>query len=94
MKPKHAFIVAAFFFLLGFISLGLGWHGNASVNVAYPIAGTSVQFCGSASSGFALTGILGLVLGVLALLVALVGMILSRASKRAQPIGDSMQSKT
>ena len=80
MNPKHWFIVAAFSFLLGFISLGLGWHGNASVNVAYPIAGTSVQFCGSASGGFALMGILGLLLGMLALLVAFIGMILTRGS--------------
>jgi hypothetical protein len=80
MKSKHALIVTVFFFLLGFVSLGLGWHGNASINMAYPIAGTSVQFCGSASSGFALIGILGLLLGILALLVALIGMILTRGS--------------
>lgn len=80
MKSKHVLIVAAFFFLLGFVSLWLGWHGNASVNVAYPIAGTSVQFCGSATSGFALIGILGLLLGILALLVALIRMILTRGS--------------
>ena len=65
------------------------------VNVAYPIAGTSVQFCGSASSGFALIGILGLVLvlGILALLVALVRMILARASSSTQPIAEPVQYK-
>jgi hypothetical protein len=67
----------------------------AYVNVAYPIAGTSVQFCGSASSGFALIGILGLVLvlGILALLVALVRMILARASSSTQPIAEPVQYK-
>lgn len=80
MKSKNVLIAAAFFFLLGFVSLWWGWHGNASVNVAYPLAGTSVQFCGSASGGFALTGILGLLLGILALLVTIISMALKRGS--------------
>ena len=80
MKSKNVLIVAVFFFLLGFVSLWWGWHGNASVNVAYPITGTSVQFCGSASGAFALTGILGFLLGILALLVAIITMALRRSS--------------
>lgn len=80
MKSKRLLIVAAVFFLLGFVSLWWGWHGNAGVNVAYPIAGTSVQFCGSASGGSALIGILGLFFGTIVLLVALMRMARTRGS--------------
>lgn len=79
MKAKRLLILAAVLFLLGFVSVCSGWHGNAGVNVAYPIAGTSVQFCGSASGGFALAGILGMFFGIVVLLVALIRMAVSRA---------------
>jgi hypothetical protein len=81
MKSSRLLIVSAVLFLLGFGSLGVGWNGTASVNVAFPVSGCSVHFCGSASGGWALGGLLGLTLGILFLIVALIGMILARTGK-------------
>lgn len=81
MKSNRLFIVSAVLLLLGFGSLGKGWNGTASVNVAFPVSGCSVQFCGSASGGWALGGLLGLTLGIIFLIVASISMSISRIEK-------------
>jgi len=81
MKSSRLFIGSAVLFLLGLGSLRIGWNGSAGVNVAFPVRGCSVHFCGSASGGWALGGLLGLTLGILFLIVALISVLLSRAEK-------------
>ncbi|HEV2491751.1 MAG TPA: hypothetical protein VG204_01620 [Terriglobia bacterium] len=81
MKSSLLFLAAAAVFLLGLVSLGIGWKGTASVTVASPLSASSLQFCGSASGGWALAGISGIVLGTLLAAVALVSSIVRRAAQ-------------
>lgn len=81
MKPKRLFIVSAVFFLLGLGSLGAGWNGTASANVAFPVSGSSVQFSGSATGVWAVCGLLGLLLGIVSLVVALISIFTAPAAK-------------
>ena len=75
MKSKLLFIASASVFTLGLVSLGVGWKGTASVTLASPLGSSSLQFCGSASGGWALAGISGILLGIVLAVAALVSLI-------------------
>ncbi len=80
MKPKLFFLASAAIFALGLVSPGAAWKGTASVTVASPLSSSSLQFCGSASGGWALAGISGVLLGILLSVVALVSLIARRTA--------------
>lgn len=60
----------------GFLFLDAGWHGAAGITAAYPLAGASVQLCGSATGGYALAGVAFLALGMLAVIAVTVSSLL------------------
>ena len=79
---RYRFVVAAIILLAaGITSLIAGWNGTANVTMAWPPAGASVSFCGSAHGWSAVIGVAGLLLGVVFLVVGVVS--LATASDRA-----------
>jgi hypothetical protein len=85
MRSKILFLSAAVVLLFGFVCLVAKWHGDASVNVGWPAGVNTVKFCGTATGGFALIGFLGLLLGVILFLVAVIHSI-ARKLKTHRPV--------
>jgi hypothetical protein len=81
MRSKLLFIASALIFVLGLVSLGVGWKGTASITLASPLGSSSLQFCGSASGGWALVGISGILLGIALAVVALVSLTVRSAAQ-------------
>jgi hypothetical protein len=81
MRRFRWVIVSAVFLLVGIVSLATGWKGNAGVNMAWPVAGAAVTFCGSAQGWAAVLGALGLLLGVIFLVVSVVSAATAGAMK-------------
>ncbi len=71
---------AAGLMILGIVLLGLKWNGNSALTGAWPIAGSEFKFCGSATGGLALLGVLSLVLAAVSFLVSLVLAVMDRVS--------------
>ncbi len=83
MKRFRWIIVALAFFVLGIGSLAARWHGSANATMAWPAAGASVNFCGSAHGWAAIIGVLGLLLGLIFLIVGIVGAVTAQAATEA-----------
>ncbi|MGH9432258.1 MAG: hypothetical protein ACRD3T_12025 [Terriglobia bacterium] len=75
MKPKYLFIASAVVFVLAFVVLGVGWQGKAGLNLSTDLSAITVQFCGTAHGGWALGGIVGIIVGVILFIVALIRLI-------------------
>jgi hypothetical protein len=82
MNSKHLLIASVLLCAAGFLLLDLGWHGSASITAAYPLAGASVQLCGSATGGYGLAGVASLALGMLTLIADTVSLLLFERGKR------------
>jgi hypothetical protein len=82
MRCKILFLSAAVALLLGFVCLAAKWHGDASVNVGWPGSVNTVKFCGTATGGFALIGFLGLLLGIILFLAAVIDWITKKFRTR------------
>lgn len=72
MKRFRWLLVALAFLAFGITSLLEAWNGNANATMAWPPAGASVSFCGSAHGWPALLGVVMLFLGVIFLIVGVV----------------------
>jgi hypothetical protein len=81
MRAIQLFILAGVLLVVGIVSIASGWHGNAGVNLGFPISGTSVTFTGSASGASALVGILTIILGVIIFFVAVIVALVRMADR-------------
>jgi hypothetical protein len=82
MRSKILFVSAALVFLFGFVSLAAKWHGDAGVNVGWPASANAVKLCGSATGGFALLGFLGLLVGLILFVVAIISSLTRKIKSR------------
>lgn len=71
---------AAGLLILGIVLLGLKWNGSSALTGAWPLAGSEFKFCGSATGGLALLGVLALALGAVSFLASIVLAVMERVS--------------
>jgi hypothetical protein len=71
---------AAGLLILGIVLLGAKWNGTSALTGSWPLSGSEFKFCGSATGGLALLGVLALALGVVSFLVSLVIALMDRFS--------------
>ena len=81
MRPKHLFIACAVVLVLAFVSFGVGWQGKAGINLSTDLSASNVQFCGAAHGGWAICGVIGLILGIILFIVAVVRLITSAMAR-------------
>ena len=84
MKSKLFFFISGISLLLCFGSLALKWNGNASVNVSFPVSGTSVQFCGAAKGWTALLALLFLLAAIAFFVIAIIRWLLTEPANSKQ----------
>lgn len=72
MNLKRLTILSDILILVGFVLLGVGWKGSASVTGGIPFHSSSVQFTGGASGFAALLGVPSLFFGFALMLITLV----------------------
>jgi hypothetical protein len=91
MKAKVLFLLSGLFLVLGLACIIGNWHGTAGASLALPLSGSSVQLSGSATGGWAVLGLSGLVMGILLFVVALIVAFLVSIPRRKKepplPIG-------
>jgi len=86
MKSILWFLVSGLMFILGFTLIAWRWKGNANVSLGIPISGASVQFCGSATGGLAVCGLLALLLAIVCFIVAVLRWIFPSSDKPDAPL--------
>ena len=71
---------AAGLLILGIVLLGVRWNGTSALTGAWPLSGSEFKFCGAATGGLALLGVLALFLGAVSFLVSLVLFVMERVA--------------
>ncbi|HZQ69380.1 MAG TPA: hypothetical protein VFA68_12740 [Terriglobales bacterium] len=71
---------AAVLLILGIVLLGVRWNGTSALTGAWPLSNSEFKFCGAATGGLALVGVLALALACISFLVSLVMVVMDRVS--------------
>jgi len=81
MRTIILYILAVVCVVAAFVCLAIGWHGNANVSLAVPLAGTTVTFSGAATGIWAFAGICGGILAIIFLVWAVIRTLVARFSR-------------
>lgn len=90
MKPKILLGAALLVFFIGLGVLIVFWEGKASVSVAWPVSGSTVQVTGGAKGWHAVTGLAGLLLAPVLFLWGLISVATGGMRRKgSQPLPQS-----
>lgn len=87
MKAKYLLVAAIVLFLLGLSVLWATFQGTIGLNTSFSSTTTVINICGKASGGWAVVGMLAMLLAVVAFLAAIVRGLLQWKRRRAAKLG-------
>lgn len=76
MNARNLLLAAVLFLVVGLISLGSKWNGNAGFNVADSVNARSVTFNGSVHGWPALIDIVAIVIAIVAAVIGLIRVLM------------------
>jgi hypothetical protein len=85
MRVTRYLVTSVVLFLLGIgcLAEGVAPNSTASVNVAYPLSGNEIRFCGASTGGWAVAGVFATIAGTVFLVLTLIRSIARDDSSKA-----------